>query len=190
MPPAAAIAVPATEPSAPPLMGASAAAPSPNDAVPGPSDLSAKHKRKHTAHRPNDRKRLSKRPARLDESTEAPQHQQRQNRAGASKQQPASVPAVGNVYNVEKILKERNRDGRVEFFIRWAGYSRADDTWEPETNVRPNRPLESALFGHLHVPPCILSADTASATDRRLSRRANRIRARAPTLAQESKPKA
>uniref|UniRef100_A0A0N5A884 Chromo domain-containing protein n=1 Tax=Syphacia muris TaxID=451379 RepID=A0A0N5A884_9BILA len=39
-------------------------------------------------------------------------------------------------YVVEKILNKRvmNKSGRVEYLIKWKGYSDAENTWEPEEN--------------------------------------------------------
>jgi hypothetical protein len=155
--PSAASLVKATRANAIPL----AAAPSPNEAVPGALEVRAKRNQKASTEQPNDgataapsvvERRPSKRPARLDESVEAPQHLQRQGRAGSSKQGP--VQGGSDVHDAEKIIKERKLGGRVEFCVRWAGYSHAHDSWEPEANVRaPNSPLEAAVFGHLHVPP-------------------------------------
>ena len=39
-------------------------------------------------------------------------------------------------YVVERILDKRvASDGRVEYLIRWKGYSDAWDTWEPRDNM-------------------------------------------------------
>lgn len=38
---------------------------------------------------------------------------------------------------MEKILQHRTtRGGKVEYLVRWKGYGRDDDTWEPESNLR------------------------------------------------------
>lgn len=49
-------------------------------------------------------------------------------------------------WDVEKILKERDVDGKKEYLIRWKGCKPADDTWEPEESVDNCRDLLTAFL--------------------------------------------
>lgn len=45
------------------------------------------------------------------------------------------------IYAAEKILKKRRRESKVEFLIKWKGWSPKYNTWEPEENVLDPRLL-------------------------------------------------
>ena len=41
-----------------------------------------------------------------------------------------------NVYRIDKILKERRRKGRKEFFVHWLGYPNSKNSWISENDIR------------------------------------------------------
>jgi hypothetical protein len=58
---------------------------------------------------------------------------------------------------VEEILQERVRNGKKEYLIRWAGYTKKFDTWEPAENVHADEILQrwnqrSALHRQAPLP--------------------------------------
>jgi len=38
-------------------------------------------------------------------------------------------------FEVEDIVNHRHKKGKVEYLIRWKGYSPSDDSWEPVDNL-------------------------------------------------------
>uniref|UniRef100_A0ABI7XQ03 Chromo domain-containing protein n=1 Tax=Felis catus TaxID=9685 RepID=A0ABI7XQ03_FELCA len=61
------------------------------------------------------------------------------------------LPAVGeHVFAVESIEKKRIRKGRVEYLVKWRGWSPKYNTWEPEENILDPRLL--IAFQNSHWP--------------------------------------
>ncbi|XP_021915622.1 polycomb group protein Pc isoform X3 [Zootermopsis nevadensis] len=46
------------------------------------------------------------------------------------------------VYAAERIMKKRVRRGRVEYFVKWKGWSQKHSTWEPEENILDGRLID------------------------------------------------
>ncbi|XP_014671719.1 PREDICTED: chromobox protein homolog 7-like [Priapulus caudatus] len=47
------------------------------------------------------------------------------------------------VFAAERIEKKRIRKGRVEYLVKWKGWSPKYNTWEPEENILDDRLLEA-----------------------------------------------
>ena len=39
-------------------------------------------------------------------------------------------------YRIENIIKQRKRNGKNEFLVKWLGYTEEYNTWEPEENIK------------------------------------------------------
>uniref|UniRef100_A0A8K9UWS4 Chromo domain-containing protein n=3 Tax=Euteleosteomorpha TaxID=1489388 RepID=A0A8K9UWS4_ONCMY len=52
------------------------------------------------------------------------------------------LPAAGeHVFAVEGIEKKRIRKGKIEYLVKWRGWSPKYNTWEPEENILDPRLL-------------------------------------------------
>ena len=56
---------------------------------------------------------------------------------------PTHLPQGEDIYEPERIMQQRKRNGRVEYFIKWKGYPHSQNSWEPlEHLLGDNRLLE------------------------------------------------
>uniref|UniRef100_A0AAR2J3A2 Chromo domain-containing protein n=1 Tax=Pygocentrus nattereri TaxID=42514 RepID=A0AAR2J3A2_PYGNA len=71
------------------------------------------------------------------------------------------LSAVGErVFAAESIIKRRIRRGRMEYLVKWKGWSPKYSTWEPEENI-----LDSRLFAAFEESPCFSSVEKVIVTD-------------------------
>ena len=68
------------------------------------------------------------------------------------------------LYAVDKLLKRRLRHGQVQYLVRWTGYGRDEDSWEPRTSFSDNRRMlreANALDAAALAPAARLNQRTA-----------------------------
>ena len=49
------------------------------------------------------------------------------------------------VFSAEEILKHRNRNGKVEYLVKWLSFPKSQSTWEPEHDILDRRLIDSYL---------------------------------------------
>ena len=54
------------------------------------------------------------------------------------------IVKADNVYDVEKVLKTRRRNGKVEYYVKWKGYSDKFNSWTDSCGVNSANARNSA----------------------------------------------
>uniref|UniRef100_A0A8C7H286 Chromobox homolog 8b n=3 Tax=Oncorhynchus TaxID=8016 RepID=A0A8C7H286_ONCKI len=74
------------------------------------------------------------------------------------------LSAVGErVFAAESIIKRRIRRGRMEYLVKWKGWSPKFSTWEPEENILDSRAMRSG--GYVTWKPCLNNVEKVLVTD-------------------------
>ena len=50
---------------------------------------------------------------------------------------PPTLANDSNIHLVEQVKKHRHRNGKLQFLIKWLGFSNRHNTWEPENHLSP-----------------------------------------------------
>ena len=48
-----------------------------------------------------------------------------------------------DIFAAEYIVKKRIRKGKLEYLVKWKGFTSKDNTWEPEENILDSRLIDN-----------------------------------------------
>ena len=79
--------------------------------------------------------------------------------AGQSSVPPEPIDIEGTPeYEVEEILDSRLKHGKLEYLVKWSGYTDDYNTWEPEANCTNSPDIISDSYKKNSSAPCKLGA--------------------------------
>jgi Chromo (CHRromatin Organisation MOdifier) domain len=52
--------------------------------------------------------------------------------------QPSAVDPEDNQYKVEELVRKRRIRGKVQYLVKWLGYSDIENTWEAKRDIDPD----------------------------------------------------
>ena len=55
-------------------------------------------------------------------------------------------------YNVEKVLQSWLENGKLQYLVKWKGYSMDDNTWEPASQFTSKKVLQNFYCHHPEQP--------------------------------------
>ena len=65
-------------------------------------------------------------------------------------------------WDVESILSQRRKNGKVQYKIRWTGFDASEDSWEPEENISPELLEQWRAQSNVAPPRSHAAADDVS----------------------------
>ena len=79
--------------------------------------------------------------------------------AGQSSVPPKPIDVEGNPkYEVEEILDSRLKGGKLEYLVKWSGYTDNYNTWKPEVNCANSPDIIADFYKKNPSAPCKLGA--------------------------------
>ena len=62
-------------------------------------------------------------------------------------------------YEVEEVLNSRLKKGKLEYLVKWSGYTNDHNTWEPESNLTNSKEVINNFHKSTPSAPCKLCAN-------------------------------
>ena len=90
---------------------------------------------------------LSLQPQKEKESNAESDQEKTKNQLQNAKESTPEAVVIDNetVFSAEKILKHQNRNGKVEYLVKWLNYPKNQSTWELEHHILDRRLIDNYL---------------------------------------------